>query len=465
MTTNTPFRFVVATLLLAALGCNLPFGFEDNDEEWNEPASETNAEEYTMEDDDGEEMLDDDPAPVINDDVLFLRDFSFELPLFSPDSAWNQRADSAAVLPESDAQILSLYRVLLGDISSLKGYDEPATDWPYMDVSLYDFTIPIFRTGDEMQEVWICQDDGVVGWAHAKFGIETEGGPVIVPAPAGKVRPAGPEDDGADGWLVLYDPETFTSYDYFAAKPFYDEDCYGFEGGLVGEKILQAGVVDFFDIRGPGVNQPGDGSYSARAVGTPLLAGMILPEDIENGAIAHALSFAIPGPRNTSPFPENPSESDYFYPASTTETDFYNTDSDALASGQRIRLKQTIVDEGGQVIDESELAPITRMYLTALREYGAYLVDNAGGFTFYAEDVHTAVLNLSDDEVNALIGEPAGTPFPENMTKWQVVMEALGNDLGLIPLAVSPGDDEPHPKTAEIEAANFEVVEPAKIPK
>jgi hypothetical protein len=263
----------------------------------------------------------------------------------------------------------------------------------------------------------------------------------------------------------LYDPETFTSYDYFAAKPFYDEDCYGFEGGLVGEKILQAGVVDFFDIRGPGVNQPGDGSYSARAVGTPLLAGMILPEDIENGAIAHALSFAIPGPRNTSPFPENPSESDYFYPASTTETDFYNTDSDALASGQRIRLKQTIVDEGGQVIDESELAPITRMYLTALREYGAYLVDNAGGFTFYAEDVHTAVLNLSDDEVNALIGEPAGTPFPENMTKWQVVMEALGNDLGLIPLAVSPGDDEPHPKTAEIEAANFEVVEPAKIPK
>ena len=231
---------------------------------------------------------------------------------------------------------------------------------------------------------------------------------------------------------------------------------------MVGERILQAGAVDFFDVRGPGTNP--DDTSSARAVGTPLLAGMILPEDIESGVIAHALSFAIPGPRNTSFNPENPKPSDYFYPASTTETDFYNRDSDALASGQRIRLKQTIVDEEGQLIDESELAPITRMFLAALRDYGAYLVDNAGGFTFYAEDVHTAVLNLSDDEVNALIGEPAGNPLPDNMTRWQIVIERLGNDLGLIPLAISPGDEEPRPRSAEIEIANFEVVEPADRP-
>jgi hypothetical protein len=407
---------------------------------------------------------DDDWPPILDEDELYLRDFLFELPLFAPDSAWNQRADQAAVLPESDAQILSLYRVLLGDISSLKGYDEVVTDWPYMSIGLYDFTIPIFRAGDDMQQVWICEDAGIVGWVHPKFGIETEGGPVTVPAPTGTVRPSGPEDEGADGWMVIYDPETFISWDYIGATPYFDEDCEGFEGGLVGEQILQAGVVDFFDVRGPGVNQPGDGSYSARAVGTPLLAGVILPEDIERGAIAHALAFAIPGPRNTNLFPQNPKDADYFYPASTTETDFYNKDSDALASGQRIRLKQIIVDEEGDLIDESQLAPITRMYLTALREYGAYLVDNAGGFTFYAEDVHTAVLHLPDDEINALIGEPAGTPLPENMTKWQIVMERLGVDLELIPLAISPGDDEPRPKTAKIEIANFEVVEPAEIP-
>jgi len=127
-------------------------------------------------------------------------------------------------------------------------------------------------------------------------------------------------------------------------------------------------------------------------------------------------------------------------------------------------LKQTIVDEEGQVIDEGQLAPITHMYLAALRNYGAYLVDNAGGFTFYAEDVHTAVLHLPDDEINILIGEMSGTPLPAGMTKWQIIMEKLGEDLELIPLAAGLGDDMPDPERAKIEIANFEVVEPATIP-
>jgi hypothetical protein len=231
---------------------------------------------------------------------------------------------------------------------------------------------------------------------------------------------------------------------------------------LVGNKIVQAGVVDFFDVRGSGANP--DGYYSARAVGTPLLAGLILPEDIESGEIAHALSFAIPGPRNTSRNPFEPKSSDYFYPVSTTETDFYNTDPTALASGQRIRLKQSIVDEDGQVVDESEFSPITHMFLSALRTYGAYLVDNAGGFTFYAEDVHTAKLHLSEDEVNALIGESPGTPLTAGMTYWQIVMEKLNEEIALFPLAISPGDEEPDPETAEIDIANFEVIDPARIP-
>ncbi len=452
--------FPCTVAILLVISCNLPIGFEDDEDESGESTADSSGDEFFEETDD--EIFDDDPVPVIDEGDLLSRDFSFDLPLFSPDSAWNQRADNVAVLHKSEAHILSLYRVLLGDISTLEGYSEPATEWPYMDIGLYEYTVPISRAGKGSQDVFICQDEGIIGWAHPKFGIETEGGPVTVPAPAGVVRPAGPENSDADGWLVLYDPDTFTSYDYFAATPFRNDECLGFAGGLVGNEILQAGVVDFFDLRGPGVNP--DGYYSARAVGTPLLAGLILPEDIESGEIAHALSFAIPGPRNTSRDPFEPIPDDYFYPVSTTETDFYNTDPTALASGQRIRLKQTIVDEEGQVIDESEFSPITHLYLTALRRYGAYLVDNAGGFTFYAEDVHTALLHLSDDEVNALIGEPPGTPFPEGMTKWEVVMEKLNEEIALIPLAMSPGDEEPDPETAEIDVANFEAIEPARIP-
>ena len=409
---------------------------------------------------DEEEGTEREPTVVVNSSSL--RDFSLTLPIYAPESAWNQRADTAAVLPESDAQIRSLFRVLLGDITTLEGYDAAATTWPYMDVNTYEFSIPIYRAGTENQTVTLCEDEGVSGWALPQFGIDTEGGPVTVPAPAGISRPAGPENDDADGHLVLIDVAAQTEFDYFAATMDGTGECSGFRGGSVGRYVTSAGVVAFFDLGGLGVSP--DNSYSARAVGTPLLAGLIIPEDIIDGAIHHALALAIPGPRNTSRDPFTPVASDVFYPATTTETDFYNTDPRSLAAGQRLRLKSTLVDDDGQKIDESEFAPITRIFLTALREYGAIIVDNAGGFSFYAEDIHTANLAMSDAEINALIGQEPGALLPEDATAWQVVIEQLGNDLERIPFAISPGDDEPRPSRAEIEAANFEVVTPAAIP-
>ena len=63
-----------------------------------------------------------------------------------------------------------------------------------------------------------------------------------------------------------------------------------------------------------------------------------------------------------------------------------------------------------------------------------------------------------------IIGESPGTPLPTGMTKWQIVIEKLYDELELIPLAMSPGDEEPDPETAVIEISNFEVIEPARIP-
>jgi hypothetical protein len=367
-------------------------------------------------------------------------------------------------LPDSDQQILVTYRVLRGDTSTLYPPGTSPINWPFMVMNYDEYTIPVFRAGAGQQSVLICDYDGIKWWPPPKFGIEQEGGPVTVPAPAGSVRPAGPQDTEADGWLVIYDTDTFMAYDYFAATTQRDAECQSWGGGFTGTQILEAGAIDFFDVRGSGTNP--DTYSSARAHGTPLLAGMILPEDVESGAIAHALAVAIPGPRNTSADSSEPLSSDYFYPASTTETDFYNTDPYALAAGQRIRLKQTIVDDDeGNLIDESQLAPITQMFLTALRTYGAYLVDNAGGFAFYAEDSHTAVLHLTDDQVNALIGQPAGTPLPAGKTKWQVVIDQLNLDLELIPFAYDESwQDGQNPATATIEISNFEVVEPATVP-
>ncbi len=389
------------------------------------------------------------------------RDFTLPIPLFAADSAWNQTASGAAVLPTSDQQVLTTYRMLHGDITQLYP-PGPATWLPVTWVNHDEYTVPIFRAGSGQQNVLICDYDGNRDWPSPKFGVDQLGGPVSVPAPAGTVRPSFPQGKNSDGHLVLYRLETFMAYDFWQATTQRIGECASRGAGYTGTAILEAGAVDFFDVRGSGANV--DTYSSAHAVGTPLLAGLILPEDIESGTIAHALAFAIPGPRNLSSDPSEPLSSDYFYPASTTETDYFSTNPNALAAGQRIRLQQSLVDDAGNVVDETQLAPITRMFLTALRTYGAYLVDGAGGFIFYAEDTTTADLHLTADQVNALIGEPAGTTLPADRTKWQIVMDTLDEEVSEIPFAYGPWPNGQDPATAQITTANFEVVEPATRP-
>jgi hypothetical protein len=399
---------------------------------------------------------------VIASDPTLPRSFSLSVPLFASGSAWNQAATEADVLSESMQQILVTYRVLRGDTTDLRPPGPPPTTWPFMYVNYDEYTMPVFRAGAGEQSVLICDYEGNLWWPGPKFGVDREGGPVTVPPPASTVLPAGPEGTDSDGHVVLYHPDTSSEYDYWQATTVRDAECASSGAGFPGDTILEAGAIDFFDVRGYGANP--DTYSSARATGPPLLAGLLLPEDVESGAIEHALAFAIPGPRNTSADPSEPLSSDYFYPASTTETGFYNTNSHALAAGQRIRLKQTLVDDGGDPLDENQLVSITRMFLTALRTYGAYLVDNSGGFTFYAEDIHTAVLHLTEDEVNALIGQPPGTPLPAGKTKWQIAIEKLNEELEQIPFAYGPWQEGQDPAEAQIEASNFEVVEPATRP-
>ncbi len=188
-----------------------------------------------------------------------------------------------------------------------------------------------------------------------------------------------------------------------------------------------------------------------------------MPEDFESGAIQHALVFAIPGPRNLSPDPQELVSTEYVSPASVTETDYFSTNPNAMIMGQRIRLKDTLVDEDGEQIDEAQYAPATRILLQALRDYGAYLVDNAGGFVFAAEDVHTGLLDVTDDRVNELIGAAEGSALAADKTRWQIVMETVALDLDVmpIPIAAGPWEDDEDPALAQVDHYNFELVDQA----
>jgi hypothetical protein len=386
------------------------------------------------------------------------RDFRFSLPLYDGEhSAWLEDARPAAVLAGSDEQLQATYQALCGDTSGLYPIDDPpTTDQPYLQVRSNDGALPIFAAGTGSQQVLLCDYAGLGQYPNDKWGVPTEGGPVEVPRSAGEVRPAGPPGLDSDGHLVLVAGET--AYDFWQATTAWDGECQSHGGGLPGSAIHQAGQADFGDLHGSGANP--SGVRSARPTGTPLLAGAILPEDIEAGEIAHAVAVAIPGLRNLSSDPSNPLAADIVYPASSTDGVRYSINDHALAAGQRLRLRGTIVGADGNAINENALAPITKMLVQAMRRHGAYVVDTADGFSIFAEDIHTAVLELDDAQINALIGQPAGTPLPSDTTRWQLVMETLNQELAGIPFAAGPCDGV----ATTVETANFVVVEPAAAP-
>ena len=156
--------------------------------------------------------------------------------------------------------------------------------------------------------------------------------------------------------------------------------------------------------------------------------------------------------------PSEPLDSDSVYPASTTDTETYSVNQDALAAGQRLRMASTLFDNLGEIVNEDGLAPITTMVIDALRSYGAYVVDNAPGFTFFAEDSHTADLELNDVEINLLIGRPGGTPLPTDRTRWQLVIETLADELAEIAFAYGNCSGA----SSSVTTANFDVIDPVR---
>jgi hypothetical protein len=391
-----------------------------------------------------------------------LRTFPIGLPLFAANSAWNQRADQAQVLDDSDQFAATTARILKEE--------SVASMW----VNFETYTFPIFRLKDTGKPGNV----EVLSYAGDRFKptlvpwYETRDGRVFargIPLPAQAVRPSDPAGVKSDGSLILYSPDTRTAYDIWQATTVHG-------GGGSEGSIVAVGGVSWFrvDQEGPGCQLPvADARLpgtlprgSSRASGLPYLGGLLLPEDVLQGEVRHALAFTLPQLRHIPEAgPADPP--DYIYPATRTETSAFTTDPFALAAGMRIRLRKTVVDETGAAIDESDanpsLAPISKMFFKALREYGAYLVDGSLNFGFAAEDYHTAPLNISPAALAELVLAKTAdikAKLASGKTKWQILMEKLDEQLSW-ELGV---EKAPISYTAADGTSNFDVVEGATIP-
>ena len=396
-----------------------------------------------------------------------VRDFKLPTPLFSAASAWRQDASQAKKQASSDQIIETTYRFLMGDAyrkDDGKGgikhiYVSEANASMFVEID--EWTVPIFRASNKTTEIDICKYTGY-----------TDNDPKdkkTVAAPAGKIRPSGPKGNEADGALVLFNPANKKSSEFWQATvkrlgTCIDEKDNEHGGGVVSNELLEAGSVALFNTEGEGVSAPG--TYSASASGYSHLAGLLLPEDFESGKIMHALKFAIPGVRNLSPDGSEKLSTDYKYPASSTEDRYgaFSPKKTAMVMGTRIRLvKAALHDKQGNVIDENQLSPATRRVLAALREYGAYLADNAGSFQFWAEDSHSGNLKVSDAELASLTGlgeNEIAQQKQQGMANWGILLSRISEELAKIPLASGVGTEA----KATVTHANFEVVDDASHP-
>jgi hypothetical protein len=133
-------------------------------------------------------------------------------------------------------------------------------------------------------------------------------------------------------------------------------------------------------LRGTGVGEGG-----TRAYGGSALAGLIRTWEIEQGAIRHALAFAVPR-RNLAHGP--------IWPA--TCEDGGAKYSGHLPMGTFAAIPRTVDLHG------LRLSPRALVIARALQDYGAYLVDASENFTLFAEPTAEPLLAKARSDLDAI---------------------------------------------------------------
>ena len=169
-----------------------------------------------------------------------------------------------------------------------------------------------------------------------------------VPIPS-NARP----DPGGDGHMAIVDTSTQCEYDFWQAAQ-------------ASSGTWTASWANVTSSAGPGWFA---GGYSATGSGAAGAAGVIRPEELQAGVIAHALGFSFPHTKAGGPV----------LPA--TESDGRSTASYAIPEGARLQLNPAL-DLSTLGLNAYELI-IGR----ALQQYGMYLMDsNSGGVSLVAQN-------------------------------------------------------------------------------
>ena len=204
----------------------------------------------------------------------------------------------------------------------------------------------------------------VVGGDQERVPVEfttvEESDPGPYPIPADAPIEGGPNGDG-DRHVIVFDRDNWQLWEMFNAFP----------DGNGGWKA-ESGA--FWDLRQNTVRPAG--WTSADAAGLPILPGLVRYDEVEAGAIEHAVRFTLRKSRRA-----------YVAPASHWASD--DTSDDLPPMGMRVRLRADY--------DYSGFSPEAQVILQALKTYGMILADNGSdNFISGAHDPRWDVDRLRD---------------------------------------------------------------------
>jgi hypothetical protein len=161
-----------------------------------------------------------------------------------------------------------------------------------------------------------------------------------------------------DGWYSVIDESAGVGYDMWRARRV---------GDVISYQFIKRWLLDGPGFSAPATTEP-VGAVGARGSGLPLFAGVIQPNELRRGRIEHALAISLPGPAQRI----------FVQPASVTNG--LNA-LQSIPEGARLRLKAGFRHRTRPRGSNRRSADAI---VTALRTYGAIVVDRAIAPTLYA---------------------------------------------------------------------------------
>lgn len=259
---------------------------------------------------------------------------------YGPDAAWNRPASDFGRHPDSARFVAKLFRA-----------DGLGLENPRANIRSYTYTVYRAAAGTITP---------LVSAAHPSWG--NLSGRRLPWAPGWRGSP------GSDGQAIVLDPATGREWDLWRVG------------------ALSGGVLAV----GSGSLVPGsywtkvDGFPPVRGSGLPCLAGLVMPEEVEGGAILHALSWTI---RNVD------KGGAYLPPAEKSDGAQVGSDAelDGVPEGLRFAVAMSDADFAAWLATRpARLRRIAGVLGQAMRGYGGLVTDHGGIGAFQMQDWLTA---------------------------------------------------------------------------